>query len=156
MNVDDKQNWRMSERETFSRMRPFVAEEFKLQNSPGRQSVSDEAMQEFRRGLRKGLNAVFSFEEYRLMLDCAQGDFYPPKKIHKLATDLCAEHGIEVDEYQKTPLASIVGKLLSLNSSQKVALADVLSLLWCEHHNGVATETALFIIGVETCHEPTA
>jgi hypothetical protein len=56
-----------------------------------------------------------------------------PRICQRLASTVCDDLGIEIDEYEVSPLADFIDRLRKLNTSQRAALADALEITW---HSG--------------------
>jgi hypothetical protein len=84
-------------------------------------------------GAREEISGLFTKEEFILMLNCFQGEVMNPRICQRLASTVCDDLGIEIDEYEVSPLADFIDRLRNLNTSQRAALADALEITW---HSG--------------------
>ncbi len=53
---------------------------------------------------------------------------YAPNELHRLATDICNDLGVEIDEAEQSSLWPLLERLFSLTKGQSVALIDALQL----------------------------
>lgn len=86
---------------------------------------------------RPALSGVFSEQDIAFLLDCYQGNIFSPDRFNRIASDLCDHLGIELEEYQTSSVASLVDKLIGLDSVQLLILADTLEQAW---HRGMKQE----------------
>lgn len=86
---------------------------------------------------RPTLNGLFNERDVMVLLDCYQGGIFFPDQMNCIASDLCDHLGIELDAYETSGVAPLIGKLRGLTAMQRVTLADVLEQTW---HRGMAVE----------------
>lgn len=98
------------------------------------------------RKTRPTLSGLFSEQDIIVLLNCFQGDLLPPNQVTRLASNVCHELGIEVDEYESTDIAPLINKLLELTSAQQVALADVLEQFF---HHGLSGDMREFLSSMD-------
>ncbi len=79
---------------------------------------------------RAEIGGKFSEEQIRDLLDCFQGEIFSPEQFDRIASSLCDDRGIELDEYEVNPLAPFIDELRALSSVQRIALADALEQTW--------------------------
>jgi hypothetical protein len=82
---------------------------------------------------REEIAELFTNEEFILMLNCFQGEFMDPRAFQRLPSTVCDDLGIEINEYEVSPLADFIERMRNLNTSQRAALADALEVAW---HSG--------------------
>ena len=95
---------------------------------------------------RPTLSGLFSEQDIIVLMNCFQGDMLPPNQVGRIASNLCHELGIEVDEYESSNVAPLINKLLALTSVQQVALADALEQLW---HRGMSGDMGEFLASMD-------
>ena len=86
---------------------------------------------------RAEISGKFSEEKIRDLLTCFQGEIFSPEQFDRIASSLCDDRGIELDEYEETPLAPFIDELRALSPVQRIALADALEQTW---HRGLPSE----------------
>lgn len=79
---------------------------------------------------RSSLDGKFTEADIVLCLNCFQGDLLSPDHIGALASTLCHDLGIELDDYGTTQVAPLIDNLRALSRVQKVAFADALEQMW--------------------------
>lgn len=82
------------------------------------------------RAARRGLSGVFSERELHTLMNCYQADLFHPDMLRDLASPVCHDLGVELDEYESSSIRELVDKLLELTASQRLALADALEQAW--------------------------
>ena len=81
---------------------------------------------------------MLSERDIATLLDCYQGDIFIPDQFNSIASGLCDHLSIELDEYETSFVAPLIAKLLSLDSAQRVTLADALEQAW---HRGMKQQS---------------
>jgi hypothetical protein len=74
------------------------------------------------------LNKVSSRDELFILLNGLLHTHYEPNELHRLATDICHDLGVEIDEAEQSSLWPLLERLFSLTKGQSVALIDALQL----------------------------
>lgn len=82
------------------------------------------------RKTRGSLNGKFSEGDIATCLDCFQGEIFDPWALESIASSLCDDLGIELDDYQNTPYAALIDSLQALSALECVLLADALEQTW--------------------------
>lgn len=65
-----------------------------------------------------------------MLLNCYCGELFFTDQLHGIASDLCDDHGVEIDSYQETAIAPLVDKIRALGIVERLALADALEQVW--------------------------
>jgi hypothetical protein len=86
---------------------------------------------------RRSLSGLLSEHDVNILLDCYQGVVFFPDQFDSMASDLANHFGIDIDDYETSMIGPLVDKLIQLNSSQRLALADALEQAW---HRGMNRE----------------
>lgn len=89
------------------------------------------------RKARRSLSGLLSEHDVNILLDCYQGDIFFPDQFDSIASDLCDHLGIEISDHETSMIGPLVDKLIQLDSSQRLALADALEQAW---HRGMEQE----------------
>lgn len=76
------------------------------------------------------LSGLFSEKEIFTLVNCYQGTVFSPDQISTIASDVCHDLGIELDDYEDSSAAPLINKLLSLDPLQGLILADILERIW--------------------------
>ncbi len=84
------------------------------------------------------LCGLFSEGDIIALLDCYQGSMFFPDQMNSIASDLCDHLGVELENYQGSNIALLVGTLLDLSPVQRVTLVDALEQTW---HRGMRMES---------------
>lgn len=79
---------------------------------------------------RQQISELFTEDEFIMLLNCHQGQFLTPYECRRMASTLCDELGIEIDEYHVSPLRDFIDRLRGLTPLQSMALADALEVAW--------------------------
>lgn len=79
---------------------------------------------------RSTLNGVFSEKDIFTLINCYQGIIFSPHRISTIASDVCNDLGIELDNYEVSSAAPLISKLLDLEPLQLLVLADILERIW--------------------------
>lgn len=79
---------------------------------------------------RHSLKNTFTRADFQLMASCFMGDIFYPDQLDNLASDLCDEHGLDMDQLRDGPFTTLVFKLADLTPLERVALADALEQAW--------------------------
>lgn len=90
--------------------------------------VSDDVLQDLLKQCRMELSGVFSRDDLFIMLNGVFQSRYAPDELHRLATDICDDLGVEIDEAEQSSLWPLLERLFSLTKAQSVALCDALQL----------------------------
>lgn len=99
---------------------------------------------------RRQLSGRFDTNEMTLMMNCFQGDIFFPDMFNSIATAICEEFGVEIDELDASPLAPLVEKLRGLSELERVTLADALEQAWYRAgENGKTHFEVLTELGIE-------
>jgi len=77
---------------------------------------------------RLELSGVFSREDLFILLNGVFQSRYAPNELHRLATVICDDLGVEIDEAEQSSLWPLLERLFSLTRGQSVALCDALQL----------------------------
>ncbi len=99
-----------------------------LQQPTGSTEVSDDALQELLKQCRMELSGVFSRDDLFILLNGMFQSRYAPDELHQLATDICDDLGVEIDQAEQSSLWPLLERLFSLTKGQSVALIDALRL----------------------------
>ncbi len=89
---------------------------------------------------RHSLNGVFSVADIELCLNCFRGDLLSPERIRTMASSICWELDIDLDEYGDSEIAPLIDNLRDLSRHQLVAFADALEQMW---HRGLPAEKGI-------------
>lgn len=87
---------------------------------------------------RQEISNIFTEEEFIQLLSCFQGELMSPQNGSQIATTLCYDAGIELEDYENSSLANLIDRLCSLNTVQAAALMDALEVWWHSGSNGFA------------------
>jgi hypothetical protein len=79
---------------------------------------------------RPTLSGLFSEADIITLVNCFHGMMFSPHKMHCIASDLCDDLGIELEDYEISRIAVLLDKLNKLDTLQRVALADALEQTW--------------------------
>lgn len=77
---------------------------------------------------RQELSGHFSRDDLFILLNGVFRSRYEPNELHRLATDICDDLGVEIDEAEQSSLWPLLERLFSLTKGQSVALCDALQL----------------------------
>lgn len=88
--------------------------------------VSDDVLQDLLKQCRMELSGVFSREDLFILLNSMFQNRYAPNELHRLATAICDDLGVEIDESEQSSLWPLLERLFSLTKGQSVALCDAL------------------------------
>ena len=80
--------------------------------------------------MRKRISGLFTYGETITLLNCYCGELFFTDQLHGIASDLCDDHGVEIDSYQETAIAPLVDKIRALGIVERLALADALEQVW--------------------------
>lgn len=86
---------------------------------------------------RLTLGGLFSSADISTLVNCYQGHIFSPNEIERIESGLCDDLGIELQNYETSNVASLIHKLRSLSSLQRLALVDALEQFW---HRGMGLE----------------
>ena len=89
-------------------------------------TVSTEALFNLLNQFRQELSGVFSRDDLFILLNGVFQSRYEPNELHRLATDICDDLGVEIDEAEQSGLWPLLERLFSLSKGQSVALIDAL------------------------------
>lgn len=89
---------------------------------------------------RKSISGVFTEEEFITLLDCYCGELFFTDQFRGIASDLCDDHGVDIDDYQTSGIAPLVDKIRPLGAAERLALADALEQVW---HRGLKERQGL-------------
>ncbi len=106
--------------------KPWLQKLYALNNPSASREVSDDVLQELLAQCRQDLSGIFSHEDLIVLLNSAFKRHYDPIEFERLASGICHDLGIELDDYRNTRIGPLVDKLLSLSREQAVALSDAL------------------------------
>lgn len=106
--------------------KPWLQRLYGLNHSTAPSDVSDGVLQDLLMQCRLELSGVFSRDDLFVLLNSAFKSHYDPIDFERLASDICHDLGIELDDYRNTRIGPLVDKLLSLSKEQSVALSDAL------------------------------
>ena len=99
-----------------------------LHQPTGSTEVSDDALQELLKQCRMELSGVFSRDDLFILRNGMFQSRYAPDELHRLATDICDDLGVEIDQAEQSSLWPLLERLFSLTKGQSVALCDALQL----------------------------
>lgn len=77
---------------------------------------------------RQELSGVFSRDDLFILLNGVFQSRYEPNELPRLATDICHDLGVEIDEAEHSSLWPLLERLFSLTKGQSVALIDALQI----------------------------
>lgn len=77
---------------------------------------------------RQELSGVFCRDDLFILLNGVFQSRYEPNELHRLATNICHDLGVEIDEAEHSSLWPLLERLFSLTKGQSVALIDALQL----------------------------
>ena len=77
---------------------------------------------------RQELSGLFSRDDLLVLLNGLFQSRYEPNELHRLATDICDDMGVEIAEAEQSSLWPLLERLFSLTKGQSVALIDALQL----------------------------
>ena len=77
---------------------------------------------------RQELSGLFSRDDLLILLNGMFQSRYAPDELHRLATDICDDLGVEIDQAEQSSLWPLLERLFSLTKGQSVALCDALQL----------------------------
>lgn len=109
-----------------SMTKPWLQKLYALNNPSASSEAPDDVLQELLADCRQALSGVFSHEDLFVLLNSTFKRHYDPIDFERLASDICHDLGIELDDYRNTRIGPLVGHLLSLSREQAVALSDAL------------------------------
>lgn len=99
---------------------------------------------------RPQLSERFSEYEVTALLNCYQGEVFFPDMLNEMATAICEDHGLEIDEVDGSSLAELVKELRTLSPLERVTLADALEQAWYRAgENGKTHLEILKELGIE-------
>lgn len=87
---------------------------------------SDDDLQNLLKQYRQELSGVFSRDDLFILLNCVFQSRYAPNDLHRLATDICHDQAVEIDEAKQSSLWPLLERLFSLTKGQSFALIDAL------------------------------
>jgi len=88
--------------------------------------VSDEVLQDLLKQCRLELSGVFSRDDLLILLNGVFQSRYAPNELHRLATAICDDLGVEIDVAEQSSLWPLLERLFSLTKGQSLALCDAL------------------------------
>lgn len=88
--------------------------------------VSDDTLLALLKQCRQELSGIFSRDDLFILLNGVFQSGYAPDELHRLATDICDDLGVEIDEAEQSSLWPLLERLFSLTKGQSVALCDAL------------------------------
>ena len=91
-------------------------------------------LQWLQKDTRKRISGVFTEKEFVTLLDCYCGELFFTDQLRGIASDLCDDHGVDIDDYQTSAIAPLVDKIRLLGAAERLALADALEQVW---HRGL-------------------
>ncbi|MBS0508646.1 MAG: hypothetical protein JSR53_14820 [Proteobacteria bacterium] len=91
-------------------------------------TVPTEALFNLLSQYRQELSGLFSRDDLLVLLNGLFQSRYEPNELHRLATDICDDMGVEIDEAEQSSLWPLLERLFSLTKGQSVALIDALQL----------------------------
>lgn len=97
-----------------------------MNHSTASSDVSDDVLQDLLMQCRLELSGVFSRDDLFILLNGMFQRRHAPNELHRLATDICDDLGVEIDEAEKSSLWPLLERLFSLTRGQSVALCDAL------------------------------
>lgn len=106
--------------------KPWLQRLHALNQSTATTEVSDDALQDLLKQCRLELSGVFSRDDLVILLNGVFQSRYAPDELHRLATDICDDLGVEIDEAEQSSLWPLLERLFSLTKGQSVALCDAL------------------------------
>jgi hypothetical protein len=74
------------------------------------------------------LSGVFRRDDLFILLNGMVQSRYAPDELHRLATEICDDLGVEIDQAEQSSLWPLLERLFSLTRGQSVALCDALQL----------------------------
>ncbi len=89
-------------------------------------TVSTEALFNLLSQYRQELSGLFSRDDLLILLNGLFQSRHEPNELHRLATDICDDMGVEIDEAEQSSLWPLLERLFSLTKGQSVALIDAL------------------------------
>jgi hypothetical protein len=108
--------------------KPWLQRLHALNQPTASTEVSDDALQDLLKQCRLELSGVFSREDLFILLNGMFQRRHAPNELHRLATDICHDLGVEIDEAEQSSLWPLLERLFSLTRGQSVALCDALQL----------------------------
>ena len=91
-------------------------------------TVPTEALFKMLSQYRQELTGLFGRDDLLILLNGLLQSRYEPNELHRLATDICDDMGVEIDEAEQSSLWPLLVRLFSLTKGQSVALIDALQL----------------------------
>ena len=91
-------------------------------------TVPTEALFNLLSQYRQELSGLFSRDDLLVLLNGLFQSRYEPNELHRLATDICDDMGVEIAEAEQSSLWPLLERLFSLTKGQSVALIDALQL----------------------------
>ena len=91
-------------------------------------TVPTEALFNLLNQYRQELSGLFSRDDLFILLNGVFQSRYEPDELHRLATDICHDLGVDIGEAEQSILWPLLERLFSLTKGQSVALIDALQL----------------------------
>ncbi|AMP74827.1 hypothetical protein [Ralstonia solanacearum] len=79
---------------------------------------------------RARLSGLFDQNDIVTLLNCFQAEIFSPDMLNRIATTVCEDSGIDVDEWAASPLVNLLETLCGLSPLERVTLADALEQTW--------------------------
>ena len=89
-------------------------------------TVPTEALFNLLNQYRQELSGLFSRDDLFILLNGVFQSRYEPDELHRLATDICHDLGVDIGEAEQSILWPLLERLFSLTKGQSVALIDAL------------------------------
>jgi len=91
--------------------KPWLQRLHALNQPTASTEVSDEALQDLLEQCRLELTGVFSRDDLFILLNGVFQSRYAPDELHRLATDICDDLGVEIDEAEQSSLWPLLERL---------------------------------------------
>ena len=108
--------------------KPWLQRLYGLNHPTASSDVSDDVLQDLLVKCRLELSGVFSRDDLFILLNGMFQRCHAPNELHRLATDICDDLGVEIDEAEQSSLWPLLERIFSLTRGQSVALCDALQL----------------------------
>ena len=102
--------------------KPWLQKLYALNNPSASREVSDDVLQELLAQCRQDLSGIFSHEDLIVLLNSAFKRHYDPIEFERLASGICHDSGIELDDYRNTRIGPLVDQLLSLRVASRTII----------------------------------
>lgn len=108
--------------------KPWLQRLHALNQPTASTEVSDDALQDLLKQCRLELSGSFSRDDLFILLNDVFQSRYEPNELHRLATDICDDLGVEIEQAEQSSLWPLLERQFSLTRGQSVALCDALQL----------------------------